>query len=339
MKKNRFKMIAFIFIVSMTLIIVSGCGGDETNTNSSDSVSKGTKNMSIGTGGTAGIFYPIGGGMANIINEHVDNIQAVAEVTGGSVENIRRINSGEMEMGLVTPLPAYEGYNGINKFEEKMPILGMFSMYPGYMHIFALDGNNSISDLKGKTIALNNEGTGDYDISKIILEAHGLDLKKDLEVRNLTMSDAFTAIKDRQVDAMIYSVGLNSASILELTNTVDVNLLPIAESATEEILSHLSGYYIEAIPGGTYDGTPKDADTLTSMYNAVVKNDADPDFVYEVTKAIFKNQADLVAIHPVGKYFTPENGVKGMPIPMHPGAIKFFEEEGITVPDELHPSK
>jgi len=294
--------------------------------------------ISIGTASAGGIFYPLGGGMANLLNKYLDGVQAVAEVTGGSVANIRSMAEGSMEIGMCTPAAIYDGYHGQGPFKSKMPILGLASMYPGYMQIFALKSSNvkSISDLKGKKVAFNRPGTTDYDISMIIFEAH--DVKKtDMNLRTITVSDAVTAMKDEQIDACIYSMGIGASAFLDLATSRAIVMLPIERSAQKKIFEKLPYYYIDKIPAGTYKGMDKGVDSLASMYGMVVRKNADEALVYKMIKVIFDHRKDLEAIHKVGAYFTPENAVKGMPIPLHPGAIKYLKEKGVKIPAKLIP--
>jgi len=301
------------------------------------SAAKDTKYISIGTASAGGIFYPLGGGMANLINKNIPGTQAVAEVTGGSVANIRAIAESTMEIGLCTPAAIYSGYSGESPFDKKMPILGLCSMFPGYMHVFVLKKANvkSISELKGKRVAFNRPGTTDYDISTVIFEAHGVK-QGDMDLRTITVADAVTAMKDEQIDACIYSMGIGASAFLDLSVSRDVVMLPIEPSAHEKIFKKYPYYYVEKIPAGTYKGTDKDVDVLASMYGAVVHKDADKKLVHDIMKSIYENKKDLEAIHKeVGQYFTPENAIKGMPIPLHPGAIEYLKEKGVTIPDQL----
>jgi len=297
------------------------------------------KYVSIGTASAGGIFYPLGGGIANLINKNLEGVQAVAEVSGGSVANIRGIAEGTMEIGMCTPAAIYSGYHGEKPFDKKMPILGLCSMYPGYMHIFALKKSNvkTISDLKGKKVAFNRPGTTDYDISIIIFEAHGVK-QGDMNLKTITVSDAVTAMKDEQIDACIYSMGTGASAFLDLSASRDVVLLPIETSAHQKIFEKFPYYYINKIAAGTYKGMDKDVDVMTSMYGSVVHKDADKKLVYNIMKTIYENKNELEAIHKeVGQYFTPENAIKGMPIPLHPGSIEYLKEKGVKIPNKLMP--
>ena len=326
-KRGFFKKIHFVIFISILSLTVY-----------SFAFAANKKYISIGTASARGIFYPLGGGMANLLNKNLKGIQAVAEVTGGSVANIRSVTDGTMEIGMCTPAAIFYGYNAQGPFKQKMPILGMNSMYPGFMHIFALKSSNviSISELKGKRVAFNRPGTTDYTISTIIFEAYGLK-KSDMELRTITVSDAVTAMKDEQIDACIYSMGIGSSAFLDLALSRDVVMLPIEKKAYKQIFDKLPYYYIEKIPAGTYKGMKKGVNALASMYGTVVNKNTDTKLVYDIIKTIYDHQKDLQAIHKVGKYFVPENAVKGMPIPLHPGSIKYLREKGVKIPKKLIP--
>lgn len=159
-----------------------------------------------------------------------------------------------------------------------------------------------------------------------------------MDLKTITVSDAVTAMKDEQIDACIYSMGIGASAFLDLSVSRDVVMLSIEPSAHEQIFKKYPYYYIDKIPAGTYKGTDKDVDVLTSMYGAIVHKDADQKLVYDIMRSIYENKKDLEAIHKeVGQYFTPENAIKGMPIPLHPGSIQYLKEKPVKIPDQFVP--
>lgn len=303
-----------------------------------EQVSARTRFISIGTGGTGGVYYPYGGGVAEIWTKHVKGVKAVAEVTGASVENTKLCHKGETLFGEIMSDVAYQAYTGTGKFKDKaQKIRGMFVMYPNVYHIVTRhdSGIKSIADLKGKKVSVGAPGSGTEFMTSLILEG-ALNLPYDsFNVFRLSFNENANALKDNSINVGIWCVAPPTSSIMDLATTHEIDIVPFTKTEIDAVTQKYPFYSGYSLPAGTYKGQGNDVYTA-SVWNTFICNaDIDDDLVYELTKAVFENQAFLMKIHHFAKYTTPENAVKYSAIPLHPGAIKYLNEKGIEVPERL----
>jgi uncharacterized protein len=297
-----------------------------------------TKFISIGTGGTGGVYYPYGGGVAEIWTRHVKGVRAVAEVTGASVENVKLCDKGETLFSAIMSDVAYQAYNGIGKFEGKpQKILGMFAMYPNVFHVVSLkkSGINSIPGLKGRKVSAGAPGSGtEFMTNLVVQEALGIPYSS-FNVFRLSFTETANALKDNSIDVGIWCVAPPTSSIMDLSTTHEMDVIAFTPEEIRKITEKYPFYSGYRLPAGIYRG--QNTEVLTpSVWNTFICNaDLEEEFVYNLTKAVFEHQAYLTDIHPFGKYTTPENAVEHSVIPLHPGAIKYLKEKGVTVPDKL----
>ncbi|GBC62411.1 C4-dicarboxylate ABC transporter substrate-bindi ng protein [Desulfonema ishimotonii] len=294
--------------------------------------------VSIGTGGTGGVYYPYGGGVAEIWNKYVDGVKAVAEVTGASVENTKLCHKGETLFGAIMSDVAYQAYQGTGKFEGKpKKILGMFVMYPNVFHMVAPKklGMKDIGEIKGKKVSVGAPGSGTEFMSRLVLEqALGLDYEQFNPFR-LSFTETANALKDNTVDVGIWAVAPPTSSIMDLATTHDIMILPFTEAQVRKITEKFPFYSGYTLPANLYKGQETDVYT-PSVWNTFICNaELDEELVYKLTKAVFEHQAYLISIHPFAKNTTPENTVKHSVIPLHPGSVKYLKEKGLTVPENL----
>src|SRR5258706_4046858 len=184
------------------------------------------KNISIGTGGTGGVYYPLGGGMANILSNKL-GIQATAEVTGASVDNLKFIRAGKMEVGMTMADTALDAYKGEDKFKDgKVDARTLMTLYPNPMHVVTIEGTgiNKLSDLKGKRVSTGSPGSGTEIMAFRILDAAGIDGKKDIKQERLGAAESVNAIKDRKIDAFFWSGGVPTAAVTDLAATPGINI-------------------------------------------------------------------------------------------------------------------
>jgi len=292
-----------------------------------------TKFITLATGSPGGVYYPLGGGMAVVIQKIVDGVRCAAESTGASVENTRLISNRDSDMGMVMGSSAYAGREGWKPFKKKHDVLAMFQMYPAPMHIVTTKktGIKKLEDLKGKKVSIDRPGSGGAIMSRVILEAAGFDLEKDLTLAGLSVSESVAAMKDGIVDAIFLNFAYPAAAIMDLGSTRDIELIALDEGLVDKIIAKYPYYVKIAIPKGTYKGIDSDIMCLGDSNVMVVHKEMDTDLVYNCVKAIFENVKEgkyaLVNIHPIAAQFTPENAVNS-PIPLHPGSIKYFKEQG-----------
>ncbi len=292
------------------------------------------KAISIGTGGTGGVYYPMGGGLANVLTKALPGVQATAEVTGGSVDNLKLLGAGRSELGFSMVDAALDAVNGTGKFSgAKIPVRTLMVLYPNQMHVVSIEGTgvNKLSDLKGKRVSTGSGGSATEVMAFRVIEAAGLNKDKDMTRERLGVAESVNALKDRKIDAFFWVGGLPTAAVTDLGATpgVKIKLVDHAEVADAMNKKYGNLYAGSAIKAGTYPGQTTD-NKNTVVWNILVANEKMPDeMAYNIVKTIIDKKADLVAVHGEAKNFTVENQVKDYsPIPWHPGAAKYFKEKG-----------
>ena len=302
-------------------------------------VSAKTTFISIGTGGTGGVYYPYGGGLAEIWTHHVDGIKAVAEVTGASVENVRLADRGETVIGEVMGDVAYQAYYAEGRFKGKpQKIYAMFMMYPNLYQVAVLkkSGIKSILDVAGKDVSVGSPGSGTEFMTNLVFEALGISYDT-FKVHRLSFVENSNALRDRTIDVGIWCVAPGTSSIMDLATTHDIKLIDFTPEQQEKVTSKYTFYAPFDIAADTYKGMENNVPTI-SVWNVVICSaDLGEGLVYDLVKAVFEHQDFLTRIHPFAKYTTPENALHTSPIPFHPGAVKFYKEKGLIVPDRLMP--
>jgi hypothetical protein len=292
--------------------------------------------ISITTGGTGGVYYPMGGGMANILSKYVPGMSATAEVTGGSVDNLKLINAGKSEVGFSMADAGWEAYQGIDKFKDgKVNARTLMVLYPNKMHVVTIDGTgiSKLSDLKGKRVSTGSAGSGTEIMAFRVLEAVGIDGKKDIKQERLGAAESVNAIKDRKIDAFFWVGGLPTAAVTDLGATPGIKLKLIDHDEAVDAMNKKYGplYVKSVIPAGTYPGQDK-ANAEVDVWNILVASDKMSDqMAYNIVKTLFEKKPELVAVHGEAKNIDLKSQPLGSPIPFHPGAKKYLEEQGIKV--------
>jgi hypothetical protein len=290
--------------------------------------------ISITTGGTGGVYYPLGGGMANILSKYVPGMQATAEVTGGSVDNLKLIQAGKSEVGFSMVDAAWDGYKGLDKFKDA-PVQArtLMVLYPNRMQVVTVDGTGitKLSDLKGKRVSTGAPGSGVEVMALRVLDAMGLDPKKDIKQERLGASESVNAIKDRKIDAFFWVGGVPTAAITDLAATpgTKVRLLDHSEAITAMNAKHGPLYVKGIIPANSYSGQDKPIENI-DVWNILLTNDKmSNDMAYNIVKTLMEKKPELVAVHKEAQNIELKYQAVGSPLPWHPGAKKYFEEQGI----------
>ncbi|MGE3829758.1 MAG: TAXI family TRAP transporter solute-binding subunit [Parvibaculaceae bacterium] len=296
-----------------------------------------TRYLVIGTGGTGGVFYPYGGGLAALLSKKLPDTQVTAEVTGGSVDNVKLLGAGESQIGFSTVDSAYDGMKGEAAYKDAGPqaIATLALLYPSVLHVVASksSGITSIADIKGKRASVGSAGSSTESIADRVLEAAGLDPMKDVTRDNLGVSESVGALKDGKVDVFFWIGGVPTAAVRDLvsTNASDVVFINTGELAAK-LAEKYPGVYLPAtLKAGAYDGLTADLPVLGVDNVLLVPSALEDGVVGEVLAAIFDNLDEVHAIHPVAKALSLENASRPTAVPYHPGAIAFYKSRGITM--------
>jgi TRAP transporter TAXI family solute receptor len=298
-----------------------------------------TQFVSIGTGGTGGIYYPYGGGVAEIWSRYVKDVKAVAEVTGASVENVKLAHKGETVIGEVMGDVAVAGLQGLSKFKgKKHNILSMAIMYPNLLQVVTLkeSGITNIEQVKGLSISTGSPGSGTNFMAETVFKALGIPLDSYKDSR-LSFTESANALRDKTIKVGVWSVGPGTSSILDLSTTHDIHILSFTPAQTEKILAYNKTYSAVELAGGVYRGVDQAVPTIGVWNVMICQASLTTDLVYSLVKALYDHNDYLLKIHPSASYTTPENAVKYSPIPLHPGTIKYLQEKGVEVPAKLIP--
>ena len=292
------------------------------------------QNISIATGGTGGVYYPMGGGLAAVLSKHVSGMQATAEVTGGSVDNLNLIASGKPYVGFSMVDAALDASKGKDKFEGRpVNLRTLLVLYPNRMHVVTTEatGIKNMSDLKGKRIATGSAGSATEVMSIRLLEAAGLDPNKDVTRERLSVAESVNAMKDRKIEAFFWVGGLPTAAVTDLANTPGTKIRMIYHADAVAAMNKKYGnlYYADTIPKATYSGMAAD-NKMASVANVLLVNANMPDDqAYKIVKAVFDHQKDLIAVHQEYANVTIAGQKQAStPIDFHPGAVKYIQEKG-----------
>lgn len=295
--------------------------------------------ISIGTGGTGGVYYPYGGGLAEAWTKNVKGVKAVAEVTGASVENVKLAHRGETVVGMIMGDVAFQAYNGVDKFEGKpQNVLAMASMYPNVLQLVTLKGSGikNVTDFAGKNISLGAPGSGTAFMANLVLKAIGVDTNT-FDTTRLSFNETANALKDGTIDAGFWVVAPGTSSIMDLATTHDIEIISFTPQQQKQVTDQYGFYSSWNLDAGTYKGVDSAVPTISVWNVIIVQKSLPEDLVYNLTKTLFESNDFLKKIHPFAKYSTPENAVGKTPIALHPGAIRAIEEKGVTVPARLKP--
>jgi TRAP transporter TAXI family solute receptor len=294
-------------------------------------------NIAIATGGTGGVYYPLGGGMANVLSKHVPGMQASARVTGGSVDNLKLIGSQQSEVALVMVDAALDALKGEDKFKgSPVDVRTLMVLYPNRMHVVSMEGTGveKMSDLKGKRVSTGSPGSATEVMAFRVIEAAGLDKDKDMRRERLGVAESVNALKDRKIDAFFWVGGLPTAAVTDLgaTPNVKIKMIDHADTVDKMNKKYDNLYTTGVIPAKTYPGQDKD-NPIAVVQNILVANAKMSDKVaYDIVKTFIEKRDELVAVHAEAESIKLENqSPKNSPIPWHPGAMKYFSDKGLKM--------
>ncbi len=280
--------------------------------------------LSLGTGGTGGVYYPLGGALASRLSLTDSVRQYTAEVTGGSVENVNRILAGQIDLGFALSVTAFEAYNGSADFPTPAPNLRVVApLYPNVSHILvpASSPARSLADLRGLRVSVGSAGSGTEQISRQLLETYGLTYE-DIQPRYLSFTESSAAIRDGAIDAAIMSVGIPAAAVLEATTTGDIRLLPVDAEAMERLLEIHPYYSAGEIPAGAYPGVQEPIPTAAMMNWVVALEEIDDEVATSLMNILGPERVSLEQVHDMARQIDLARLAEA-PIPLHTATKAF----------------
>lgn len=287
--------------------------------------------LSIATGNTTGVYYILGGGIAQVLTDNVEGVEATAEATNASAENIRFVCAGESDIGFTLADTAADAVNGTASFEDAaQPVQALARIYSNYTQVFVRSdaGIDSIADMAGKRISTGSPNSGTEVIALRLLEANDL-TPDDIEQQSLGLPESVQGMKDGTIDGLVWSGGLPTGGITDLVTSLGdgVTALPLDEELA--ILQETYGeVYMEgSIPADAY-GLDEDIATIVVPNLLVVSDAMSEDLAYEITKAIFENLDTLASVHPEAENISLDTATETDPVELHPGAQRYFDEQG-----------
>lgn len=340
--KRKFSILLVLVLV-FSLVLV-GCGEEATgdpveedpvDVEESEDVEEAvgeTQELAFATGGTSGTYYPLGGAIASVWNATYDNVNVTIQPAGASVENINRVSSGEVDIVLAMNNIADQAFKGEGEsFPNKLEnFKAVGVVYPEVMHIVTTQdtGIESIADLKGKTINPGPPGSGTYVTALAILEAYGIG-PDDFKSRPGSFSDAVAGLKDGNLDAGFAVVSFPASAVTEIATSNPVKILEVTGDGFDKLKETVPFAAQFPITGGVYNGQDEDATTVALQAVMYVRDDLDEDLVYNLTKTLYEETAEIEKGHARGSQISIDNAADGITTPFHPGALKYLEEQGI----------
>jgi len=288
-------------------------------------------NLVLATGGTAGTYYPFGGAMAKIWNSKIKDMNVTAQTSGASGENVRLINKKEVELALVQSDTLDFAFNATEAFKE--PLKGMSTiavLYPEIIQVVVAAAGpiKSIADLKGKKVGVGAPGSGTEANFRQLLDAYGMK-KEDVNAQFLSFSESAEAYKDKHIDAFIVTAGIPNAGIMDVSTQNEIRILNIPADVAAKLTQKYPFLAAVKVPANTYKSQTAEVSTVAVNAVLIAGNSLSEAMVYNLTKALFENQAELASAHAKGKELNLQYAVKGVSIPFHPGAVKYYKEKGL----------
>lgn len=289
------------------------------------------KRLTLATGGTSGVYFPLGGAIGNVLGNKSDGkFSVTAQATGASGENMRLVEGGDVDFAIVQNDVADAAFNGTAPFKSKLgDVRAIGRLYPEYLHVVASkdSGIKSLEDFKGKKISVGARGSGNEVNCRQIFDFYGLDYK-NLDPIFLPYGETADQFKDRQLDGFIFTIGTPNPAIQDITTTQDVVFVPLEGGKVDEVIAKFPFLVKDAIPAKTYKGQENDVPTLSVQAILVANKDMPDDVAYELTKTLYENTEAIAKAHNKGSEITLEKAADGVTIPFHPGAEKYLREKG-----------
>ncbi|MET7805056.1 TAXI family TRAP transporter solute-binding subunit [Micromonospora chersina] len=319
MTRRPLRLVAALLLAAL----LAGCGGADTGPRAWHD-----GRIFLATGNTTGVYYQLGGGYADLISRHLPGYEARAEPTGASVENITRLAGGDMEIAFSLADTAADAVSGRGAFDGRpQPVRALARVYSNYTHVIVRAGGkiDTFADLRGKRISTGSPRSGTDIIAGRLLTAGGIDPDKDIQRLNLSLPETVQRMRAGTLDGMFFSGGLPTPGIKDLLSSAPgaFRLLPLTELAEPLAARYGSVYTTAVLPKEVY-GTPAPTPTITVANVILVAADMPDQLAYDLTRVLFTWQGELIKVHPEAANFTRESAAASQPIPLHPGAVRYY---------------
>lgn len=333
--KKFSKLVVLIAVVAMMMLVVAGCGGSGSTGEGEKDAAENPTNLSMSTGSTSGTYYPLGTAISNVITNSDLGINMTAESTGGSVENARFLGQKQTDIGFVESLIADWAYNGNGMFEgtKVENIRALLSLYPNTIQVVVKEdsGIKEFTDLKGKRVACGIQGSSSPLNLQYVIESYGMTMD-EVKPEYLSFGQGMELLKDNQVDAVLVDAGAPNSAIIDMSTQHDIHILSIDPENIAKIKEKYP-YFSDpvTIPGGTYKGVDEDVVTTGSKVTLCTRAELSEELIYNIVKAIYENKEKVVQVHEKGNSINLEKATDAISIPLHPGAVNYYQEQGLDV--------
>ena len=308
-------------------LLLTACGGGDSGSAGGGEGAQAGGTLTFATGGTGGVYYPYGGGMANLLSSQLEGTTVTVQETNASVDNMQLVASGQAQMAFGLGDVVSDAVNGENTFTEALPLCSLGNIYNNFTHVFttADTGITSIEDLRGKRVSPGAVGSASEVTADRIMQAAGIDPQADIERSQLGVAETVAAIQDGTVDAGFWSGGLPTGAIVDLASSNDLVLIPTAEYTDALAQEYGDYYFTEEIPANTYEGQAEVSPQIVSPNILVVRDDMDEQLQEDITRTIFENKEQLLTVHPAAEELDPATADEVTFIETCPGAQAYFD--------------
>lgn len=332
MRKHK-KLVAVVTALMMLALCLTGCGGGNKAEQGGNTAPAETR-LIFASGGTSGTYFPVAGAIAQVWGNAVPGLVVDVQSTGASAENLNLLNKGDAEIAIVQNDVMYYANTATEGFAEAAPNEGFLTLGTVYPEVCQLvvDANagiETVADLKGKAVSIGAMGSGVESNAKQILAAAGLTVE-DIQAQNLDFAESANAIKDKSIVAAFVTAGTPTTAVTELATTNDIKVLSLGEDVIQSLCETYSFYTPYEIAADVYNAA-EPTQTVAVKATIVVKADLDEELVYNMTKGLFENLDAVAAAHDKGKEMSLEGAIEGVSVPLHPGAAKYYQEQGLSV--------
>lgn len=322
-----------VTLAAIAVTAAAACGGgdtsDDAGSGSGGTGAAGAKRLSIATGGTSGVYYVYGGGLAAAISK-IPGYTATAEATSASVDNMLLVGGKKSDLAFVLADTATDAVKGQNSFKEPVDAKALGELYTNYTQVVTLadKGITNVEGLKGKKVSLGSPGSGTEVIALRVLEAAGIDPKTGLKPVGLSVAESVAAIRDGSIDAFFWSGGLPTAGITDLATSKSVVVLNTDSYLSALQAKYGAAYKKDTVKAGVYKGVTADVGVIGVSNLLMVNSAMDDETAYQITKTMFERKDALVAVHPEAKNLDPARAQKTGEVALHPGAKRYYDEAG-----------